>query len=132
MVYLTLEEYKGFGFKKLTDTDFNDLLTKASDVIDSKTRHFYKFNGLEDDVPFRRDQFKKAIGCQIEYFHLLGVTTSEEINSSPHSFTAGRTSVSNSSRYNTSGENEKKPLVAEDVYIYLNGTGLLYAGVATW
>jgi|SRR5690625_705117 len=132
MPYLTNEEYNELGFKELSDTDFNKLLPKATAVLNNVTSHFYVRHDMEKDNEWRVHQFKRALGSQIEYFNILGATTSEEINSSPHSFTAGRTSVSNSSRYNTSGENEKKPLVAEDVYIYLDGTGLLYAGVATW
>jgi len=132
MAYLTNEEYKKLGFKEVSDVEFNKLLPKASAVLDNVTSHFYQKVDIKEDNEWRVRQFKKGLGSQIEYFNVLGATTSEEINSSPHSFTAGRTSVSNSSRYNTSGENEKKPLVAEDVYIYLEGTGLLYSGVATW
>jgi hypothetical protein len=129
MPYLTYEEYKDFGFAELEESEFNRLLPKASDVVDGVTRHFYKFNNLDDDVPFRKEQFKKAVGAQIEYFHELGATTFEGVNKAPQTFQVGRTSVSNTSRYNPSGKNESKSLVAEEVYMYLEGTGLLYKGI---
>ena len=129
MPYLTYEEYQSFGFTELEEAEFNRLLPKASDVIDNVTSHFYKFHNFEEDAPFRREQFKKAVGAQIEYFHEVGATTFEGINKSPQTFQAGRTSVSNTSRYNPSGTNERKPLVAEEVYMYLEGTGLLYRGI---
>ena len=87
---------------------------------------------MEKDNPWRVNKFKQALCAQIEYFHVLGVTTFEGINSTPQTFTAGRTSVSNASRHNPSGENETKSLIAEDVYIYLEGTGLLNRAVSVW
>lgn len=98
-------------------------------MIDSVTRHFYKFNDIDKDVPFRRNQFKKAVGAQVEYFHQLGATTYESINATPQSFQAGRTSVSNASRFNPGGKNESKSLAAEDALMYLSDTGLLFRGV---
>ena len=131
MPYLTYEEYKTFGFTEIDEAEFNRLLPKASDAVDSITRHFYKFNNLSNDVPFRQEQFKKAVGAQIEYFHEVGATTFEGINKTPQSFSVGRTSVSNASRYNPSGKNESKSMVAEEVYFHLSGTGLLFRGVRT-
>src|SRR5690625_2522128 len=129
MPYLIYDEYIDLGFPEIGETEFNRLLPKASDVVDSITRHFYKFNNLSDDVPFRQEQFKKAVAAQIEYFYEVGATTFEGINKGPQTFSAGRTSVTNQSRYNPGGKNESKPLVAEEVYIHLEGTGLLFAGV---
>lgn len=131
MPYLTYEEYKTFGFTEIDEAEFNRLLPKASDVVDSITRHFYKFNNLSDDVPFRQEQFKKAVGAQIEYFYEVGATTFEGINKGPQTFSAGRTTVTNASRYNPSGKNETKPLIAEEVFFYLQDTGLLYRGIPT-
>lgn len=129
MPYLTYEEYEEFGFATIGEEEFNKLIKKASDVIDSVTRHFYKFNDIDKDVKFRREQFKKAIGAQIEYFHDVGATTYESINNAPQSFSAGRTSVSNASRFNPGGKNESKSLAAEDAIMYLAETGLLYRGI---
>ena len=130
-MYLTYGEYKEFGFEDIEEDQFNKLIRKASDMVDSITRHFYKFNNIEDDVEFRREQFKKAVGAQVEYFNEVGSTTYEGINSAPQTFQAGRTAVSNTSRFNASGSNETKSLLSEDALLYLRDTGLLHRGLFT-
>lgn len=133
MSYLTFEEYQQLtqsadDERKLFETN----LAKASAVLDNITNNFYQFNDLATDVSFRATRFKQALCAQIGYFNELGANTFEAINKAPQSFTLGRTSISNGSRYNASGENGSKSLVAEDVYIYLQGTNLLYRGVSVW
>ena len=132
MPYLTYQEFESLNGPDIEEQEFDKLLPKASAILDNVTNHFYVKNDITKDNTWRVNQFKQALCSQIEYFHVLGAASFEEINSSPQTFTAGRTSVSNASRYNPSGANESKPLVAEDVYIYLEGTGLLFRGVATW
>lgn len=130
MSYLTFEEFKSLTgkpdeFKEV----FDKYLLKATAVIDNVTEHFYQKNNIEDDpIEFRVKNFKLALCAQIIYFSEVGSDTYESINNAPQSFSAGRTSVSNSSRYNPSGQNESKSIVADDIYIYLEGTGLLYRG----
>jgi hypothetical protein len=68
MAYLTYEEYLGMGFAEMEEGEFDRLLKRASDVIDGVTRSFYRFNDMEKDVSWRREQFKKAVAAQIEYF----------------------------------------------------------------
>lgn len=126
MAYLTYQEYIGFGFTEIDEEEFNRLLPKASDVVDSVTRLFYKFNDIDEDVEWRREQFKKAVACQIEYFHEAGATSSYGINE-PSTVTIGRTSMSAETR--GSNEATQNGLVAKDVYMYLAPTGLLYGGV---
>lgn len=134
MAYLTFEEFEGLteGATKVTQEQFKRLLPKATAVLDNVTSHFYHRHDIEKDNKWRVRQFKLGLCSQVEYFNVLGATTFEEINNAPQTFQAGRTSVSNASRYNPSGANESKPLVAEDVFIYLEGTGLLYSGVKSW
>lgn len=129
MVYLTYDEMKELSGLDIDESTFDKLLPKASAILDHVTRHFYVRHDIEKDNEWRAKQFKKALCAQVEYFNELGATTFESINKSPQSFTAGRTTVTNPSRYNTTGKNESKPLVAEDIYIYLEGTGLLFAGI---
>ncbi|WP_445448884.1 hypothetical protein [Enterococcus faecalis] len=133
MNYLTFEEYKSLTNKKDDQEDsFNKYLNKASSVMDNVTNHFYQFNDINaDKVTFRVNQFKLALCAQIMYFVEVDADTYESINNAPQSFSVGRTSISNASRYNPSGNNESKSLVAEDVYLYLEGTGLLYRGVSS-
>ncbi|MGF1918800.1 hypothetical protein [Enterococcus faecalis] len=125
-------------FKELTGVsdeyveNFDKYLAKATAVIDNVTNYFYQFNDLlTDKVTFRVRQFKLALCAQIMYFAEVGADTYESINNAPQSFSAGRTSISNASRYNPSGNNESKSLIAEDAYLYLEGTGLLYRGVSS-
>ncbi|MCM3324243.1 hypothetical protein [Cytobacillus kochii] len=132
MTYLNFEEFKELSNRDIDESNFKKLLPKASAVIDNVTSHFYQRINIEKDNTWRVNKFKQALCTQIEYFHVLGATTFEEINNAPQTFQAGRTSVSNASRYNPSGANESKPLISEDVYIYLEGTGLLFSGVMTW
>jgi len=124
MPYLTYEEYLDFGFAEIENAEFQRLLPKASDVIDSITRYFYRYNDIEKDVPFRREQFKKAVACQIEYFHDKGATSTHGINV-PLSVQIGRTNIS------TGEANQKRinSIIAPDVFMYLKGTGLLYRGI---
>ena len=132
MAYITFDEYKELTAAANDNADkFNANLSKASAVIDNITNNFYQFNDLETDkVKFRADRFKLALCAQIDYFIEVGGNTSEAVNKAPQSFSVGRTSISSGSRNNASGQNENKQIVAEDVYIYLEGTNLLYRGVA--
>src|SRR5690554_1128999 len=127
MAYLTYQEYIDLGFPEIEETEFNKLLPKASDVIDSVTRFFYRFNDIEQDVPFRREQFKKAIAAQIQYFHDMGGTSSHELNEA-QTVTIGRTTVS-STRRNSSNETKKSSIISDDALMYLRNAGFLYSGV---
>ncbi len=124
MPYLTYAEYKDFGFSEIDETEFNRLIKKAGDAVDGISRFFYQFNDIEDDVEFRRTQFKKAVAAQVEYFHDIGATSSHEINN-PLSVQIGRTQVS------TGANNQKKlnSIISDDSVRYLRGTGLLYRGL---
>lgn len=131
MPYLTFEEFKTLtGNADFDEGTFDKFLPKASAVLDSVTNDFYQFNDINADIiVFRVNRFKLALCSQIIYFSEVGSDTFEGINSSPQSFSVGRTSVSNTSRFNPAGANESKSLLSEDVYIYLQNTGLLYRGV---
>ncbi len=134
MPYIGFEEFKDLtGKEEDFELTFKKYLTKASAVLDNITNRFYQFNEIKDDpIGFRVKQFKLALCSQIIYFDEVGADTYESINNAPQSFSAGRTSISNASRYNPLGKNESKSLVSEDIYIYLEGTGLLQRGVSSW
>ena len=132
MPYLTYDEFRDLSTVEIDDQTFKGLIKKASAILNNLTSYFYVKNDIEKDNEWRVHQFKQALCAQIEYFHEVGSTTFEGMNKSPQTFSAGRTSVSNSTRYSDGKATESKSLVAEDVFIYLEGTGLLYAGVATW
>lgn len=126
MPYLTYEEYIDLGFEEMEQSEFEKLLKRASDVIDGITRYFYRFNDIEKDVPFRREQFKKAIAAQIEYFYEMGATNTHGLQE-PSTVTIGRTTLSEGSRNSQTAP--RNDLISEDVYFYLKETGLLYRGI---
>ncbi len=128
MAYLTYEEYENLGFTEVEESEFDKLIRKASDVVDGVTRYFYAHNNIDDDVKFRREQFKKAVAAQVEYFHEIGATTSYGLNE-PTTVQIGRTSMSSGSRGSQSAQAPKNDIVSSEVYMYLAPTGLLYRGV---
>ena len=128
MAYLTFIEYKELGYTSLEEDDFNSLIAKASTFIDSQTRDFYHFNDLETDIEYRKTKFKKAVALQVEYMHQSGATSTYEANT-PQSWSVGRTSVSESSRYSNTGSNETPTIVCDDAILALSGLGLLFRGV---
>lgn len=125
MAYLTYEEYLGMGFAEMEEDEFDRLLKRASDVIDGVTRSFYRFNDMEKDVSWRREQFKKAVAAQIEYFHEMGATNTHGLNE-PTSVTIGRTTINTR---NNAQKDVQNGLICPEVFLYLKDTGLLYAGV---
>jgi len=127
MSYLTYDEFKNLSQVELDEATFNKYIDKASSVLDNVTNHFYVKNDIEQDNPWRANKFKQALSAQIIYFNEVGASSYEGINKQPQSFTAGRTSVSSGNR--ASQESMNKSLIAEDVYVYLEGTGLLYSGI---
>src|SRR5690554_5405812 len=129
MSYLNFEEFEDLTKSDISVTDFDKLLPKACAVLDHATNHHYSRVDIETDNPWRVSQFKRALCAQIEYFYETGASTYEGINNEPQSFTAGRTTVSKAGRHGSTGPSESKSLIAEDVYVYLEGTGLLYSGV---
>jgi len=128
MPYLTYEEFKN---PNVDEETFDELLEKASALLDHITNNFYVKNNIAADTEWRALKFKQALKAQIDYFVEVGSTTFEGINQEPQSFSAGRTSVTNTSRYSMKGSNKSKSLIAEEVYIHLAGTGLLFAGVGS-
>lgn len=126
MAYLTYEEYLEMGYVKVDPSEFERLLKRASDSVDGITNHFYRFNDIEDDVPFRQEQFKKAVAAQIEYFYEMGSVNSHGLDT-PQSVTIGRTSMSTGNTH--SGSQDKNNLVSPDVFFLLSNTGLLYTGI---
>ncbi len=124
MAYLTYTEYEALGLSNLTASEFNDLIGKACFVLDSQTRDFYQFTDLESDMLYRKRKFKMAVALQVEYMHQSSATSTYEANT-PQSWSIGRTSVSESSRYSNTGSNETPTIVCDDAILALSGSGLL-------
>lgn len=130
MSYLTYEEYQEItDDTSLSESDFNKYQKKASAVLDWLTCRFYLMNNLETDYEIRKNAFKNALAEQVRYFSDAGAMTSVDFVD-PSSFSIGSTSVSNVSNDSIAGTNsDLKKEVCPDVYIYLEGTGLLNRGV---
>lgn len=126
MAYITFKEFSDISTSNISEDTFNEHSLKAEVVLDNVTQHFYQFNELEHDIPFRRDKFKQAVASQVEFFDASGSSRFSDIFDEPDSFSVGRTSI-------TSGKSSRKEqvpsIVANDVYLFLEGTGLLYRGV---
>lgn len=125
MAYLTFPEYQKFGYQEVTEDDFNRLVVRASDVIDIRTRNFYRFHDLESDIEFRKNQFKKAIALQIERMAILGAVSTAEIDS-PTNWSLDGVSVTNGGS-GASGDNATS-IISDDTLELLSMTGLLYRG----
>lgn len=125
MAYLTFPEYQEFGYQEVTEDDFKRLVVRASDVIDIRTRNFYRFHDLESDIEFRKNQFKKAIALQIERMAILGAVSTTEIDS-PTNWSLDGVSVTNGGS-GASGDNATS-IISDDALELLSMTGLLYRG----
>lgn len=125
-MHLTFSEYQELDGKLDVNT-FDQLIDKAEQVISNVTSRFYLKNDWLTDNPWRKEQYQKAIVAQIEFFNEKG-STSMELEQL-QSFSIGRTSVGgrNSS---SQQDNNGNSLVNPDIYLYLEGTGFLYRGVA--
>ena len=130
MSYLTLEEYLEYGLNTdITIDEFDKYERYASLILDAETRNFYRFNDFESDRPWRKDQFKRAIIAQIDYYIEAGAMTSEGFNSEAQSVQVGRTMLSQVSNFRAGATNEKKSIVSHESLMHLAGTGLLNRGV---
>lgn len=128
MDYLTFSEYEALKLSDIEEDDFDRLVPRASDVVDSHTRYYYKFHELEnDEVIFRKTQFKKAIALQIEHMHLIDAVASVEVDS-PMAWSMDGVSMSTGNS-SAAYEKTKTSLVSQDALDQLAMTGLLYKGV---
>lgn len=128
MKYLTYAEYVNLGFTKIDDYwCFDNLLVRASHVLDHVTRNFYQHNDLWTDYEWRKQGFLKALACQIEYFVEVDGVTSGSINAEPQTQSIGRVSITK--RSGGGKEGNEKPLLAPDALMHLEHTGLLNRGI---
>jgi len=124
---LSNQEYnKMKSFRAIENSEtFYSLLHKASDVLMSVTKHFYTQHDFETDEESRKLAYLKALACQIEYFYETGNTTTVGLNSTPQVMDLGRTKVSMMQHVNDEGTTIPKSIICPDIYLYLEGTGLL-------
>ncbi|WP_288572235.1 hypothetical protein [uncultured Weissella sp.] len=131
MAYLTFDEYQQFNLQEIDEASFNKALMRATMAINSVT-HFslVKDNGLIDHWPdWMKEQFKQAIGLQIEYIAKTGIQTASDAREANtiSSSTIGATSVQKSTSNNSSSDTQL--YLSPDVMSILGALGLLYKGV---
>lgn len=132
MAYLTYEEYQQFHFQNINEESFDKLLMRAIMAINSVT-HFrlVKNDGLIDQWPdWMKEQFKQAIGLQIEYIAKTGIETASDARelSNISTSTIGATTVEKST--SNASSSDMQLYLSPDVMSILGALGLLYKGVA--
>lgn len=132
MAYLTYEEYQKFHFQNINEESFDKLLMRATMAINSVT-HFLlvKNDGLIDQwSDWMKEQFKQAVGLQIEYIAKTGIETASDARelSNISTSTIGATTVEKSTSNASSSDTQL--YLSPDVMGILGALGLLYKGVA--
>lgn len=130
MSYLSFDEYKELSVDPVDEDEFNKLAKAAERIINITVRRFYEFNDFNRDAEWRQTAYKEAIAHQLDYFKEMGTTTFEGLNNLPQSVQLGRTMISQTSRFNAGGSNEKRSLLSVEAEMTLVGTGLLSRGVS--
>lgn len=131
MAYLTFDEYKQFNFQEIDEASFDKVLMRATMAINSVT-HFrlVKDKGLIDQWPdWMKEQFKQAVGLQIEYIAKTGIETASDAREANNisTSTIGATTVEKSTSSTSSSDTQL--YLSPDVMSILGAIGLLYKGV---
>ena len=117
-----IDEFKGVS---LSEDVFNNLVGRASDLIDQVTNYKIETIGFDNLYPAYQQRVKKAVAAQVEFLHvnggIVGMQSSDSSNVSIGKFS-----------YAT-GDSSKglSKSISDSALAYLNGTGLLYRGVVT-
>lgn len=132
MAYLTFDEYKQFNFQEIDEASFDKVLMRATMAIDSVTRFYLVKNAelIEQWSDWMKEQFKQAVGLQIEYIAKTGIQTASDAREANtiSSSTIGSTSVQKSTSNNSSSDTQL--YLSPDVMSILGAIGLLYKGVS--
>lgn len=132
MAYLTYDEYKQLHFQDIDEASFDKVLMRATMAINSLTNfRLLKNDKLMDDWPdWMKEQFKQAVGLQMEYVAKTGIETAADARDMGNisSSSIGDTTVS-TSKSNT-GLSDTSLYLSPDVQSILDALGLLYKGVA--
>ena len=132
MAYLTYDEYQQLHFQEIDEASFDKVLMRATMAINSVT-HFrlVKNDKLMDDWPdWMKEQFKQAVGLQMEYVAKTGIETAADARDMGNisSSSIGDTTVSTTGKSDT-GSSDTSLYLSPDVLSILGALGLLYKGV---
>lgn len=120
-------EFKGVS---LDESIFSSLVDRASDLIDIATNHKIEAIGFDHLYTSFQLRIKKAVAAQVEYMYVNGgieAMQSQEIQQA----SIGRFSYSKSVSKAQSANVSTHQTICHMARDYLQGTGLLYAGVTT-
>lgn len=132
MAYLTYDEYQQLHFQDIDEESFDKVLMRATMAINSVTNfRLLKNDKLMDDWPdWMKEQFKQAVGLQMEYVAKTGIETASDARDMGNisSSSIGDTTVSTGK--SDTGLSDTKLYLSPDVVSILGALGLLYKGVA--
>ncbi|WP_258088129.1 head-tail connector protein [Weissella fangxianensis] len=132
MAYLTYEEYQQLHFQDMNEESFNKVLMRATMAINSVTNfRLLKNDKLMNDWPdWMKEQFKQAVGLQMEYVAKTGIETASDARDMGNisSSSIGDTTVSTGK--SDTGSSDTSLYLSPDVVSILGALGLLYKGVA--
>lgn len=116
------DEFKGVS---LSEDAFNNLVGRASDLIDQVTNYKIETIGFDNLYPAFQQRVKKATAAQVEFMHVNGGVVSMQ-SSDTSNVSIGKFS------YSTGGSDKgMTKSISDSALAYLKGTGLLYRGVVT-
>ena len=132
MAYLTYEEYQQLHFQDIDEESFDKVLMRATMAINSVTNfRLLKNDKLMDDWPdWMKEQFKQAVGLQMEYVAKTGIETAADARDMGNisSSSIGDTTVSTIGK-SDAGSSDTSLYLSPDVLSILGALGLLYKGV---
>ena len=132
MAYLTYEEYQQLHFQDINEESFGKVLMRATMAINSVTNfRLLKDDKLMDDWPdWMKEQFKQAVGLQMEYVAKTGIETAADARDMGNisSSSIGDTAISTGK--SDAGSSDTSLYLSPDVVSILGALGLLYKGVA--
>ena len=133
MAYLTYDEYQQLHFQDIDKESFDKVLMRATMAINSVTNfRLLKNDKLMDDWPdWMKEQFKQAVGLQMEYVAKTGIETAADARDMGNisSSSIGDTTVSTIGK-SDAGSSDTSLYLSPDVLSILGALGLLYKGVA--
>ena len=133
MAYLTYDEYQQLHFQDIDEESFDKVLMRATMAINSVTNfRLLKNDKLMDDwSDWMKEQFKQAVGLQMEYVAKTGIETAADARDMGNisSSSIGDTTVSTTGKSDT-GSSDMSLYLSPDVLSILGALGLLYKGVA--
>ena len=114
----------------VTFPEITRLVAEAEKLVNIYTRRFYFYNDFQNENKFIKECIKDAIREQVRYLYNTNTSMLEEINDTPQTLTIGRMTISNASKYGSSGKSGNSRSVACLGFMdNLSATGRLWRGV---